>query len=232
MKVMIWGATGMVGQGVLRECLLAADVTSVIAVGRAAPVVTHPKLRSIVHSDLLRYDNDDALADALGGVDAAFFCLGVSSLGMSEQRYKTITHDMTMAAAGALAQASPQATFVYLSGAGADSAQRSRTMWERVRGGTENALRRLPLKAVYIIRPGLIQATHGVRSKTALYRRIYVVLGPLLALLRPLAPRTILTTEGIGLAMLNLARRGFAKPILEAGDIYDASRPPASPAKS
>ncbi|NDL64099.1 NAD(P)H-binding protein [Acerihabitans arboris] len=229
MKVIIWGATGMVGQGVLRECLLADDVTTVIALGRSAPRVQHAKLQILIHTDLLRYDE---ITHRLGGVDAAFFCLGVSSVGMDEQRYTAITNDLTLAAAGALARISPASTFVYLSGAGADSAEKSRTMWERVRGGTENALQRLGLKAVYIIRPGIILPKHGARSKTALYRLLYLLLVPVATLLRPLYPRSILTTETIGRAMLNLARRGFPRPVLETGDIYDISRIPAATAET
>ncbi|WP_413732120.1 NAD(P)H-binding protein [Sodalis sp. RH20] len=220
MKVMIWGATGMVGQGVLRECLLAEDVTAVVAVGRSAPRVEHPKLQTLIHTELLQYD---AIAHRLGGIDAAFFCLGVSSVGMDEPRYTTITHDMTLAAAQALARISPAATFVYLSGTGADSAEKSRTMWQRVRGGTENALQRLPLKAVYIVRPGIILPKHGARSKTPLYRVLYLLLTPVMSLFRPLFPRRILTTQTLGLAMLNLARRGFSRPVLETGDIYAVS---------
>lgn len=229
MKVMIWGATGMVGQGVLRECLLAEDVTTVIAVGRSAPRVEHPKLQTLIHTELLRYDE---ITHRLGGVDAAFFCLGVSSVGMDEQRYTTITHDMTLAAAQALAHMSPAATFVYLSGAGADATEKSRTMWQRVRGGTENALRRLPLKAMYIVRPGIILPRHGARSKTPLYRVLYLVLVPLASLLRPLFPRRILTTQTMGLAMLNLARRGFSRPVLEATDIYAVSRAASAQTKT
>lgn len=228
MKVMIWGATGMVGQGVLRECLLAEDVSAVIAVGRSAPRVEHGKLQNLIHTELLRYDD---IVHRLGGVDAAFFCLGVSSVGMDEPRYTTITHDMTLAAAQALARVSPAATFVYLSGAGADGTEKSRTMWKRVRGGTENALQRLALNAVYIVRPGIILPQHGARSKTALYRLLYLLLVPVATLLRPLFPRDILTTETLGRAMLNLARRGFPRPVLEAGDIYTVSRPPGPTVK-
>ncbi|WP_213993415.1 NAD(P)H-binding protein [Sodalis sp. dw_96] len=221
MKVIIWGATGMVGQGVLRECLRAEDVISVVAVGRSAPTVQHFKLQSLIHEDLLHYD---ALAPRLSGLDACFFCLGVSSMGMSEQEYTRITHEMTLAAATALVKLNPSMTFVYLSGSGADSTGKSRTMWERVRGGTENALRALGFKSVYILRPGIILPRHGAVSKTPLYRNIYRFLTPLLSLIRPLCPGFILTTEVMGLAMLNLARQGFSETVLNSRQINNIAQ--------
>ncbi|WP_413726796.1 NAD(P)H-binding protein [Sodalis sp. RH16] len=221
MKVIIWGATGMVGQGVLRECLRAEDVTSVIAVGRKAPTVQHFKLQTVIQEDMLHYG---AITSTLTGLDACFFCLGVSSVGKSEQEYTRITHDMTLAAATALAAQNPLMTFVYLSGSGADSSGKSRTMWARVRGGTENALRTLAFKSVYILRPGIILPRHGAVSKTPFYRFFYSFLGPLLSLIRPLWPGAILTTEVMGLAMLNLARRGFPETLLNARQINDLAR--------
>ncbi len=216
MRVIIWGATGMVGQGVLRECLRAEDVTSVIAVGRSAPVVQHDKLQTLVHEDLLHYET---VAGRLSGLDACFFCLGVSSVGMSEQEYTRITRDLALAAATILAKLNPSMIFVYLSGSGADSTGKSRTMWERVRGGTENALRALTFKNVYILRPGIILPRHGAVSKTPFYRFFYRLLGPVLSLLRPLHPNCILTTEVMGLAMLNLARRGWPDDLLNSRQI-------------
>jgi len=216
MKVIIWGATGMVGQGVLRECLRAEDVTSVIAVGRSAPTVQHFKLQTLIHEDLLHYDT---ITPRLTGVDACFFCLGVSSMGMSEQEYTRITRDMLLAAATTLVTLNPSMTFVYLSGSGADSSGKSRTMWERVRGGAENALRLLAFKSVYILRPGIILPRHGEVSKTPLYRFLYRLLGPLMSPLRPLYPGYILTTEVMGLAMLNLARKGFPESLLNSKQI-------------
>jgi uncharacterized protein YbjT (DUF2867 family) len=216
MKVIIWGATGMVGQGVLRECLQAEDVTAVIAVGRSAPVVQHAKLQSIVQQDLFHYD---AIAPQLTGIDACFFCLGVSSAGMREAEYRRITNDLTLAVANQLAELNPLMTFVYLSGSGADSTGKSRTMWARVRGGTENALLKLACKKTYIIRPGIILPRHGAVSKTPFYRFFYRLLGPLLSLLRPLLPNFILTTEIIGLAMLNLVRHGPPSDILDSAAI-------------
>lgn len=221
MKVLLFGATGMVGQGVLRECLQAADVECVLTVGRTATGQQHPKLRERVHPDLLDYR---AIESELKPFDACFFCLGVSSAGMTEAAYARLTHDVTLAAAQTLARLNPLMTFVYVSGAGTDSTEQGRSMWARVKGKTENALLRLPFKAVYLFRPGMIQPLHGVRSKTAAYRIAYTLLRPLLPLLRALLPKVVLSTESMGLAMLAVARHGAAKPVLEAGDISAMAR--------
>jgi uncharacterized protein YbjT (DUF2867 family) len=216
MNVLLFGATGMVGQGVLRECLLDPDVKLVQTIGRTATGQKHSKLREIEHRDLSRYDT---LEDQLSGFDACFFCLGVSSSGMKEELYERITYGITMTAAEALSRLNPQMTFIYVSGAGTDSSERGRIMWARVKGKTENALLRLPFKAAYMFRPGIIEPLHGVRSKTPAYRIGYALMGPLLPLLRRVFPDFILTTEQIGLAMLAVAKRGASKQVLESKDI-------------
>ena len=216
MKILVFGATGMVGQGVLRECLRAADVELVQTVGRTATAQHHSKLREVVRRNLLDYQ---AIESELRGFDACFFCLGVSSAGMGEAEYTRLTYDLTLAAAQTLARLNPQMTFVYVSGAGTDSTERGRSMWARVKGRTENALLRLPFKAVYLFRPGIIQPLHGVRSKTTSVRLLYSATKPLLPLLRVLLPRQVLTTEIIGRAMLAVARHGAPKAVLEARDI-------------
>ena len=216
MKVLLFGATGMVGQGVLRECLIDPDVTSVVAVGRAATGQTHPKLREIVHADL---SDVSSLAGEMAGADACFFCLGVSSAGMTEEAYTRLTYDLTLAVAETLAKTSPGMTFVYVSGEGTDSTERGRSMWARVKGRTENALLRLPFKAAYMFRPGLIQPLHGIKSKTGLYRAVYAVTGPLLPLLKAVAPKHVTTTEQVGRAMLGVAKHGADKRVLETPDI-------------
>lgn len=221
LNIMIFGATGMVGQGVLRECLLASDVERVLIVGRTASGVTHAKLRELRVPDLMDYS---AVEADLSGFDACFFCLGVSSAGMSEAQYARITHDLTLAAAEVLARLNPQMTFVYVSGVGTDSSERGSIMWARVKGRTENALRRLPFKASYMFRPGVIQPMHGARSKTRVYAVTYLLAGWLLPLLRAMSPRRVLTTESVGRAMLAVARRGAPQVVLEPGDIYDAAR--------
>jgi uncharacterized protein YbjT (DUF2867 family) len=217
MNVLIFGATGMVGQGVLRECLQAGDVDRVMTVGRSDSGAQHPKLRGLVVPDLMRYHG---LESDLQGFVACFFCLGVSSVGLDEAQYTRLTYDLTLAAAEVLVRLNPQMTFVYVSGAGTDSTEQGRSMWARVKGRTENALQRLPFKAVYLFRPGMIQPLHGERSKTTSYRVIYTLARPLLPLLRALFPRQVLTTESVGRAMLAVARHGAPKSVLEAGDIH------------
>ncbi len=221
MKIVIFGAAGMVGGGALRECLLADDVTLVQTVGRTATGQRHPKLRELVRHDL--FDCSSIEAD-LENFDACFFCIGVTSSGMDEALYTRLTHDLTLAAAQVLAHLNPQMTFVYVSGAGADSTETSKTMWARVRGRLENALQRLPFKAVYIFRPGIIQPLHGIRSKTGSYRWFYALSRPLLPLLRLLLPDTVLSTEIVGRAMLAVARQGAPKAVLEAADISALGR--------
>jgi uncharacterized protein YbjT (DUF2867 family) len=216
MKILIFGATGMVGQGVLRECLLAPDVESVVAVGRNATGQQHPKLRDLVHKDMYDYS---AIEPQLQGFDACFFCLGVSSVGMKEPEYKRITYDLTLAAATVLARLNPGMTFTYVTGAGTDSSERGSSMWARVKGATENALLRLPFKAAYMFRPGMIQPLHGIRSKTPLYDAAIVVLRPVLGLAHSLWPNRVTTTEKIGRAMLAVARNGAPKVLLDPADI-------------
>ena len=216
MKVILFGASGMVGQGVLRECLLDRDVESVLAIGRSALGQQHAKLLEIVHEDLTGLDS---IEEQLRGYDACFFCLGVSSAGMREADYRRVTYDLTMAAAQTLARLNPSMTFIYVSGAGTDSSGRGRSMWARVKGETENALLRLPFKAAYMFRPGLIQPLHGIRSKTRIYRGLYAVLGPFIPWLMAAFPKYVTTTEQLGRAMIRVARQGFPKPVLESQDI-------------
>ena len=217
MKVILFGATGMVGQGVLRECLAAADVALVYTIGRTPTGQRHPKLHELVHADL---GGDYGAVDAqLSDLDACFFCIGASAAGMSEAAYTRLTYDMTLAAASALLRHNPQMVFVYVSGAGADSGETSRVMWARVRGKTENALLALPFRGVYIFRPGMIQPLDGIQSKTAAYRVFYALTRPLLPLLRALLPDQILSTRQVGQAMLATVRHGAPKRVLESGDI-------------
>jgi uncharacterized protein YbjT (DUF2867 family) len=216
MKVILFGATGMVGQGVLRECLLDADVESVLAVGRSPTGQRHAKLREILRDDFLDYS---AIESELTGYDACFFCLGVSSVGMSEERYRHLTYDITLAAASTLAKLNPRMVFVYVTGRGTDSTERGPLMWARVKGKTENDLLKLPFKAAYMFRPAAIQPLHGIRSKTAWYQAAYVVAAPVLTLLNRIAPQYVTTTEQVGRAMIKVARDGYPRPVLESEDI-------------
>ena len=216
MNVLILGATGMVGQGVLRECLLDDGVERVVTLGRTPTGQAHPKLREIVHGDLLHLTT---VEDQLRGLDACFYCLGASAAGLSEEEYSRINYELTLAVAETLARLDPDMTFVYVSGTGTDSTERGRVMWARVKGRTENALLRLPFKAAYMLRPGLIIPMYGVKSKTRLYRVFYTVLGPLLPALKALFPRSVITTEHLAKVMLRLARSGYSKQVLEVGDL-------------
>jgi uncharacterized protein YbjT (DUF2867 family) len=221
MNVLLFGATGMVGQGVMRECLLDPGVHLLQTVGRSATGVQHPKLREVVHNDLWHYESLDA---QLSGFDACFFCLGVTSSGMTEKNYERVTYGITMAAAEMLSRLNPAMTFIYVSGAGTDSSERGRVMWARVKGKTENALLRLPFKAAYLFRPGIIEPLHGVKSRTPLYNLFYRLGRPLLPLIRFAFPDQIVTTEQVGRAMLAVARHGFPKQILEMKDLQIAAR--------
>jgi uncharacterized protein YbjT (DUF2867 family) len=216
MKVILFGATGMVGQGVLRECLLDASVESVLAVGRSLSGKHHAKLREILHDNFLDYS---AIESQLAGYDACFFCLGVSSVGMTEERYRRLTYDITLAAARTLARLNTQMVFVYVTGAGTDSTGQGRVMWARVKGKTENDLLKLPFRAAYMFRPAGIQPLHGIRSKTAWVQAIYVTAAPLLSMLNRVAPKYITTTEQVGRAMIKVAKDGYRKPVLESEDI-------------
>jgi uncharacterized protein YbjT (DUF2867 family) len=175
MKVVLFGATGMIGHGVLRECLLDPGVDRVLAIGRAATGLTHPKLRELAHGDFLDFS---AIAEDLTGYNAGFFCLDVSSAGMTEADYRRVTFDMARAAARVLASGNPQMTLIYVSGAGADGTGRGRLMWARVKGKAENALIAMPVKAVYVFRPAFGQPMYGATSRTALCRYVYAVMAP------------------------------------------------------
>ena len=214
MNVVLFGATGMIGQGVLRECLLASDVNRVLTIGRSATGVQNAKLQDLAHADLWNYS---AIEEQLRGFDACFFCLGVTSAGMSEADYTRVTYGITVAAAETLCRLNPDMTFVFVSGAGADSTEQGRLMWARVMGKTENAILRLPFKGSYVFRPGVVQPMHGERSRTTAYRVLYSVTKPLLPLLKRLLP--VVTTEQFGRAMLIVARHGAPKRVLESADI-------------
>lgn len=216
MKVIIFGATGMVGSGVLQVCLENARVASVLVVGRSPCGVVHPKLVEIIHQDFFDYST---IQDWWAGYDGCFFCLGVSSVGMDEAKYRRLTYDLTLAAARSMAAANRDLMFCYVSGQGTDSSERGRTMWARVKGATENALLGLPFKAAYMFRPGYIQPMKGVRSKTRLYRVFYVVLSPLYPVFRQLFPGAVTATDMLGRAMLAVVERGFPKRIIETRDI-------------
>lgn len=220
MRVVLFGATGMIGRGVLRECLLDPRVERVLAIGRAAPAEQHAKLASLVQADLFDYS---AIADRLAGYDTCFWCLGVTSAGMSEADYTRVTVDLTLAAANALLRANPRMKWCFISGRGADSTETSRVMWARVKGRAENAVLALPFAEVTILRPGIVQPLHGITSRTPAYRALYTLLGPVATLLRSVAPDQVATTEGIGKAMLQIAFAGSTQRVLDTRGINAAA---------
>lgn len=220
MKAILFGGTGMVGQGVLRECLLDPAVERVLSVVRAPGVQQHPKLRELVHTDFFDFTSAES---ELSGFDAAFYCLGATSAGKTEAQYSRVTYDITMAVAEPLARLNPRMTFLFVSGAGTDSTERGNVMWARVKGRAENALLRLPFKGAYMFRPGVIQPMHGIQSRTALYRIPYLVLAPFIPWLRRKFPRYVTTTEQLGRAMVAVAKRGAPKNVLESVDINQLS---------
>jgi uncharacterized protein YbjT (DUF2867 family) len=224
MKVVLFGATGMVGQGVLRECLLDSGVDAVLSIGRRKLGEQRAKLRELVLENLTDYSG---LEDQLTGYDACYFCLGVTSVGMSEADYRSITRDIAVAAAKALLARNPRMTYVLVSGEGADTTEKGSVMWARVKGEAENAIMALPFQQKFVFRPGIIRPLHGIRSRTTAYRIGYVVMAPVLPLLTAAFPKKITTTERIGRAMLNITRHGFEKTVLRNSDINAAAAMPA-----
>jgi uncharacterized protein YbjT (DUF2867 family) len=225
-RVVIFGATGMVGKGVLLECLDDPRVDRVLLVSRQPVDVTHPKIEEVLHQDFFDFAG---LQPRFTTLDACFFCLGVSSVGLTESDYHHLTYDLTLAAATALAAATGgRLTFCYVSGEGTDSTERGRMAWARIKGKTENALLRMPFKAAFMLRPGYIQPLRGIRSKTRWYQAMYAVISPLYPVLRRIAPRHVTTTVNIGRAMIRLAAEGSAQTILTSADINRLA-PPSAP---
>jgi uncharacterized protein YbjT (DUF2867 family) len=221
MKVIVVGASGMVGQGVLRECLLDPEVERVLVVARrpldAVPRgTTRDKLAERVASDMTDLS---ALEGDLAGYDACFFCLGVTSVGMAEDAYRKVTYDITQAFARTLARLNPGMTFVFVSGRGTDSTEKGPTMWARVKGAAENVVAAAGFKAAYMFRPGIIQPRHGITSRTPAYKVLYVLLWPVVMLMKLFSPGSITSTDRVGRAMLAAAKRGAPKTILESPDI-------------
>jgi uncharacterized protein YbjT (DUF2867 family) len=215
MNVVLFGATGMVGAGTLLECFADPRVASVLVVTRSPTGRSHSKLHEVLHADFFDYD---ILRDRFATCDACFFCLGASSIGMSEAAYTRVTHDLTLAAARALVAANPQMTFCFVSGVGTDSTERGRTMWARVKGKTENALLALGFNAAFMFRPGYIQPIGDVQSKTGWVQTAYDIARPLYPLIHRLLPNNSTTTSNLGRAMIQVAAAGYWKPVLYSED--------------
>ena len=212
MNVIITGATGMVGEGVLHECLRSPVVEKVLVIHRRPCRVTHPKLEEIIHGDFFDLS---AIAQALGGYQACFFCLGVSSVGLSEKSYHHLTHDLTLSFASTVLKHNRDMTFCYVSGMGTDSSEKGKSMWARVKGKTENDLFQLPFRNVYAFRPGIIIPTPGSKNTLKLYR----YMGWLIPVLRIVAPSALCSLRDIGQAMIKAATKGYEKKVLEIRDI-------------
>ncbi|MCH9271896.1 epimerase [Pantoea ananatis] len=221
MKILIYGASGMVGQGVLRECIKARDVENLTVIARSPIPEWHIKINHVVTENLV-----SPLAELYAAEkwDACFFCLGVSSFGMSEEEYSHITFILTLDIASQLARLDQEMTFVYVSGAGTDSSEVGKTMWARVKGKTENRLLRLGFSSALMFRPAVILPLDGIRSKTRIYRVLYKMLSPFFPLLKRLFPESIITTEEMGKSMLNAVRYGYDNPVLEKEDIYQLAK--------
>ncbi|HSF89980.1 MAG TPA: hypothetical protein VLA46_11215 [Saprospiraceae bacterium] len=215
LKVIITGSTGMVGKGVLLECIDSADVEKILVINRSPVGITHPKLKEIIHKDFFDWT---AIREQLSGYNACFFCMGVSSVGMNEADYRRMTYDLTLGFAKELRALNDSMTFCYVSGAGTDSSEQGRMMWARVKGKTENDLLALGFKDAYMFRPGFIQPMRGIKSKTALYQGIYNIISPFYGLLRRM-PKYVTTTVVIGKAMIRVAMEGYDKKVLESIDI-------------
>ena len=220
MRIVIYGASGMVGRGTLNQSLSASDVEKVIIVVRRSLNIQHEKLSEIVISDL----NQTHDLDMIKNFDACFYCLGVSASGMTEAQYSAINYDLTINIAKALQANNPDMTFVYISGAGTDSTEQGKIMWARVKGKTENTLKSMNFKAVYLFRPAMIQPLDGIESQTTSYRIFYKLLKPFFPIIQRVAPNALLTTQSIADAMLNAVRFGYHTEILEVKDIIKLSK--------
>jgi uncharacterized protein YbjT (DUF2867 family) len=216
-NTILFGATGMVGEGVLHEALNNDAVQSVLVIGRRPCNVVHPKLTEILHNDFYDYST---ITDRLSGYNACFFCLGVTSIGKSEEEYRRLTYDLTMAAARTLSQLNPDMILCYVSGAGTDSSEHGKRMWARVKGKTENDLMKLPFKAVYAFRPGYIKPIPGLKNSLTFSK----IAAPLYPVLRAFFPNYVCTLEDVGRSMIRVVKKGYPKNILECADITELAR--------
>jgi uncharacterized protein YbjT (DUF2867 family) len=215
-KVIITGATGMIGKGVLLECLDHASIDEVLVIVRSPVGIKHPKLKELVHGD---FTNFSAARNQFTGYDACFFCLGISAAGMKEQDYKKITYDYTLALARTLVEINPGMTFTYVSGEGTDSTVKGRMMWARIKGKTENDLLSLGFKQAFMFRPGAIIPLRGIKSRTKSYQFMYDYFMWLVKVIKAIAPNSVVSTSQIGLAMINAMLSGYDEKILRPKDI-------------
>lgn len=211
-RAILTGATGMVGEGVLHECLQHSEVEAILVIGRKACGVVHPKLKEIIHSDFFDLS---AIKNELTGYNACFFCLGVSSVGMKEEAYFKLTYTLTMHVAETLSKLNPDMVFCYISGSATDSSEKGRSMWARVKGKTENDLMKLPFKRAYNFRPGYMHPTPGLKNTLPYYK----YLSWMYPFFRTVFPNFVSTLSELGLAMIHAVSRGYEKQIVEVNDI-------------
>ena len=216
MKVIITGATGMVGKGVLLECLDHPEITKVLAISRKRTGIEHPKLKELIHKDFSEFDS---VSNQLKGFDACYACMGVSSAGMNEEKYTRLTYDYTLSLARELLGSDPNITFNYVSGQGTDSSEKGRSMWARVKGKTENDLLNLGFRQAFMFRPGAIIPLRNIQPSSKLYRVMINNLKWLIRLLKRMAPHSVVDTTQVGLAMINVTKKGYDKKILNPRDI-------------
>jgi uncharacterized protein YbjT (DUF2867 family) len=209
MKVIITGATGMVGEGILFECLENPAIKEVLIVNRRHYNMEHPKLKELLVNDFTKLEG---LENQLSDYDACFYCAGISSVGMNEEKYNDITYETTMAFAGQLAKLNPNMVFNFVSGSHTDSTEKGKMMWARIKGKTENALMKLPFKAQYNFRPGFMKPFDGQKNVKTLFK-------PLIWLFPILLPKISLTLKQVGQAMINAVLKGYPKQVLEIADI-------------
>ncbi|GEM50560.1 NAD-dependent epimerase/dehydratase family protein [Empedobacter brevis] len=217
LKVIITGATGMVGEGILQECLTNPEVEKILLINRKPSGYSHPKIEEIIHPDL---SDISSLSEKVTGYDACYFCAGVSSVGMNEEQYTKVTYDLTLGFAKTLAALNPQMTFCYVSGASTDSTEKGKQMWARVKGKTENDLMQLPFKAVYNFRPAFMKPSKGAKNVKGLFK----VINTLYPVFRLFSTTYFLTLEEVGKAMIKATTNGYSKPVLEVKDIAALSK--------
>ncbi len=217
LRVIITGTTGMVGEGVLHECLQNPDITAVLLINRKPLGITHPKLKEIIHSDFFELSS---IEGQLSGYDACYFCLGVSAIGMNEEDYYRMTYTLTLYVAQVLSKANPEMVFCYVSGSGTDSSEKGRAMWARVKGKTENDLMNLPFKKVYAFRPGYMQPTKGLKN----VKKYYHYMSWMYPFFRTVFPSFVSTLKELGLAMIAVTKNGYPKKVLEVKDIIKLAK--------
>jgi len=220
-KVIITGSTGMVGKGVLLECLDHQTIDEVLVIGRNSVEIKHPKLKELIHKE---FSNFSDVQDQLFGYDACYYCLGISAAGLNEEQYTKISYDFTMALAKTLYKRNPDMTFVYVSGQGTDSTERGRMMWARVKGKTENDILKLGFKQAFAFRPGAIIPLRGIKSRTKAYQFMYDYFMWLVKGIKAISPNSVVDTTHIGLAMINAMLKGYDKKVLTPKDIIILSK--------